>query len=131
MIKLLVVKEFLKKYWKPLLLMVTIVGVLWHYHSIINERDRLRVEIELLEERIKSFHLNEIRFLSTIQEQNMSIMEFKRVREQLEQQNKTLVEQRHQIQRELDRAIREIVEIEIDSSCEGSMDFLLEQALDK
>lgn len=130
--KLTIVKKavpFLKRNWMAITLGLIVLFGLWHYNSVINERDDLRLELRDCEATIDDFVEQEKEFIERIEQYNEKTEELQRENERFQRQAEQARERTSEIESELQEELERSRDIEIGETCEDAMDFLLDEAI--
>lgn len=120
---------FIKKYKFYLLIgviAVTMFGIIGYQANRINSLKERQGELISKNE---AFQVAEREWVSKIKEQNESIKELEETEKDLQQKLKESAEERREQQRRHERRIGELSSQDIPDTCEGSMDFLLDNAV--
>lgn len=120
------VSTFLKDNWKPIVIILVVLGAYWHYTSLINKIEEQATEIVQLKYENALCENNAAKLKSGIDDQNKEIQKWVNVGKKTEMEMKKLKEELEKRRRQAEAELQHILQEPKPQTCEAAIKYLID-----
>ena len=118
--------DFIKKYWKIIVIVLFVVAFAWSYWNLSKENQKLKITLATAETTITAYIESEQKYQITINEQNQSILTYKDRSDEAKKRLATALQNARKRVEYLDRKLIELSQSGPENaSCEATIEWMV------
>jgi len=125
-----VLKPLLQRFWREILILV-LIGFIWYqntsdtrYLLFVDTIPNLEKQLVIANNNVETCKKGNENLSQTIEDRNDEVLQWKKVSDELEEQNKALSKELKNMRKSTNTQVKHILEDKAPKSCEGAMNYL-------